>query len=662
MAVTAPPGSGTLPTWRTTTEQATADLAGYRQSVFTLSNPFMEGRGPGTRGNRLAAEYLEWHFQQIGLEPAFDAGAGGDGAEGGRTFMHEFAAGREVKTGDSRVGFAGGGGSIALEPGRDFTVLGNSGSTTAEGEIAFVGYSLPPADPDNPRSDGVGPADASYVEGDDLTGKIAVLLRFEPMNEQGRSRLTDSGAWSAAASIAPKIQAAIDRGAAGVIVVSPPGAADERAARMEMPATTANWTRPLSVPAVMMSREAADRVLRAADGAGRGLAEFRALADRAREEGDRSSRVAALGGGKVSMTTNVARVPRTTWNVGGVLPGRGELKDEWVIVGAHFDHVGYGHTGGSRSGEFGVIHPGADDNASGTAGVLLAAKILKREYAAAEAAGDARPRRSVMFLGFSAEEMGLIGSREFIKASPMSASAVYAMLNMDMIGRIREGKLTVEGVGTAEGFADLLQPMFTASGLEVETVALGDGRSDHASFYGASIPVLQFFSGFHDEYHTPRDTADLINFEDAMTVVRTVCDVTRVLAERAEPLKFTSVSTRSARRMVRDRDAAPASPEAADSPAPMTARVRLGIRPEYAEDGQGVKAGEVTDGTSAAEAGIVAGDILIKWNADVLADSGDLMNKLREHKPGDIVNITIRRDGEERVIPVTLKSRDQAAK
>lgn len=635
-----------------------AELATYRADITTLASPALEGRGPGLAGNRTAAEYFEHRFRSLGLKPAFPSGhrPGGDLEE--PSYYQQFNAGREVKVRSATLAFTPIG--PGLDPrverqsfalGQDFNVLGSTGSAKVEGPIAFVGYSLEASD----GPGGVGEADASYSDSDDLTGKVALILRFEPLNEQGKSRLTEKGDWSPASAISPKIMAAVKRHASGIILVSPPGAADSRVNKLETPESSGSWTRALDIPCVMITPQAADRLVKAADPQHRTLMDLRKLADAPRGANGGRSSVLTLDGAKVTLETRADRVDRVTWNLGAVMPGVGDLASEFVVIGGHYDHVGYGYTGGSRSDEYGRVHPGADDNASGASGVLLAAEVLGRRFA-----GSTAPRRSVLFLGFSAEEMGLIGSREFVKASPVEAGKITAMLNMDMIGRLRGNKLEVLGTGTAEGFADLLKPMFEASGLTIEPSPGGRGPSDHATFYNADVPVLHFFTGLHEEYHTPRDTVDLINTEGAVRVVDLVCDIAQTLATRRDRLVFTSTDRRG-----------PGSPS--DSgPSMRSMKVRFGIAPaNYAEGDEGVSVGEVFDGTAAAEAGIQPGDRLTRWNGEAILDVSNWMTYLSKHKPGDVVDVTVVRPknakdpkagSEEIVVRVTLKARNQAPK
>lgn len=600
----------------------------YDEHLRFLANPFLEGRGPGTTGNRIAADYVEFQFARLGLRPAFSPEHSTQGENAARTsgFKQEFTAGQRAHATASSLTTQG------RTEGFAHVALGFSGSASASGPLVFVGYGIQSGGPDKSYS--------TFAENDDLTGKVAVLLRFEPMNAEGkskwRSEKTD-GSWTSAAAIAPKLKAVLSRKPAGLIVVAPPGADDPRVNTMETTEGTARWTQPAEIPVVYLKPAEVDALL-ASVGSGQTL---RAL----REQADERGGVVELGQTPVNLSVQLDRSPRITWNVGAILPGSGALADQYVIVGAHYDHVGYGFTGGSRTDEYGIIHPGADDNASGTAGLLLAARMLREQLE--QNPGD---RRSVLFTAFSAEEMGLLGSAFMIKNLPIEAKNVTAMLNMDMIGRLRDNSIELAGTGTAEGFNQILEPHITASGLTVKKTPGGRGPSDHATFYGAGVPVLHFFTGLHDQYHTPRDTMDLIDPAGAAKIVALVTDVTKDLATRAEPLVFTST----------DRGTK------ASDPAQSTVggvKVRFGIAPaSYGEDEPGVPVGEVYPGTSAAEAGIKAGDRLLRWNGEAVESVEAWMPMLSKHKPGDIVDVTLKRGSEELTVRVTLKGRDSGAK
>ncbi len=322
-------------------------------------------------------------------------------------------------------------------------------------------------------------------------------------------------------------------------------------------------------------------------------------------------------------------------NVGGILPGRGELADEWIVIGAHYDHVGYGSFG-TLPANRGKLHPGADDNASGTAGVLILARQLADAYADEE---DDHHLRSILFLAFSAEESGLHGSRYFVNHSTIRPQAITAMVNLDMIGRLRSGRLSVSGIGTAEEFEALLRPHFEQSDLTVATSEGGLGPSDHLNFFEAGIPVLFMFTGIHPEYTSPRDLAYTVNPAGAVKILNLVSSIVLDLAARSERLTFVH------------------NTQGAVGPR-MGAKVRLGIMPNYGADVEsGVVVDVVFDGTSADEAGILPGDIILHWNGLEVTDGAKLMELFRAHQPGDVVTIILQRGEAQVELQVTLHAR-----
>jgi hypothetical protein len=617
---------------------AEKDVQTYRSHIEFLANPFMEGRGPGTRGNEIAAEYVETWFERFGLAPSitmqdFERSQHREG-EHQYSFRQEFKAGTGARNVVSRLG-VNLDTKLALDLATKYRVLGFSGSGSVAGPLVFVGYGIQKGGPDKSYN--------TFADTDDLTGKIAVLLRFEPMDGAGHSlwKTAMDSTWSPAAALPEKVRAAVDHHAAGLILVAPPGTDDPRLKKLPDTEDSARWMQPLDIPAIVMDAAEAEALVRWADPKAN-------LADLCRAA-DKQGGIVPLGEKPVELRTQIDRVPRTTWNIAATLPGRGQLASQYIIIGAHYDHVGYGYTGGSRSDEYGIVHPGADDNASGASGLLLAAEMMKRRY-------DAAPKdanlRSIMFVAFSAEEMGLIGSREFMKASPLEAKQIDAMLNMDMIGRLRDSKLEISGTGTAEGFANLLKPIFDSSGLVIQSSPGGRGPSDHATFYGAGIPVLHFYTGMHEQYHTPRDTVDLINCEGAVKVVTLVCTIADTLAQREQQLAFVSTDKKKGE----PEDGKPAISLG-------NVKVRFGIAPgNYADGEAGVLVGEVYPGTCAGEAGIQPGDRLIRWNGKEIGDVQSWMGFLSQHKPGDTVDVDVKRKGEEVRVRVTLKSRDQSPK
>ena len=616
-------------------ERLGEDVALYDMHVVTLSNPFFEGRGSTTIGNERAADYLAWHFEAMGLVPAFSETDHVDGVEvvtANATYSQPFAP-SEVRgrRGPRPVRVLGSEASMRLGEGKwgqlidglDYSVLGCSGSGEVEGELVFVGYSIAAG-----QNGYLG-----YPPGTSLKGKVAVALRYEPVDEAGASKWAESGSWSIHAPIEAKVSSAARRGAAAVIIVTPPGIPGEDAAELLEPGETADGE--FEIPVIMLSQERADFLLSKADPEGRSLLELRKLVDG-------SPAIIEMPGASVKISTDVDRTPDMTRNVGGLLRGKGSLADEIVVVGAHFDHVGYGRSG-DRTPE--NIHAGADDNASGTSAMLLAAARLSERYAGLPADAEAR---SILFLGFSAEEMGLLGSR-FYAEHPMAPIEDHVfMFNMDMVGRVRDGALHVGGQTTAEGLGEWAQPFLDSAGFDIQPLPRGVfGRSDQASFFRAGVPCMFFFSGFHDDYHKPGDVSVLINRVGAVRV-STMCQE-MVMAMATRPDRPVFVDDDGSGR--RDTQRPPAV-------RPQGARIRFGARPQYEYSGEGVFIEGVSEGTSAAEAGLQAGDVITHWSGTKVSSLEEYAAALGTGKPGDEVEITFVRDGETRTVKVTLKAPD----
>ncbi|MEM8835345.1 MAG: M28 family peptidase [Planctomycetota bacterium] len=601
------------------------DTASYHNHAFTLSNTYFEGRDPGMIGNQRAAEYLAEKFADIGLEPFVTTRGAPDArdplaaeAVNGRSYFHTFFVNDTVVARQESMRVAG----RTMKPGVEFAALGISESGSVTGEPVFVGYSI--ADGPNGYN--------SFGEDDDLTGKIAVMFRFEPMGPDGESLWGRGGAWSRRASFANKINAAVDRGAAGIVVVHPVMCADPRA--QSLPRTHEVSTGRAGVPIVVVSAQASDEFFSLIDGERRTALQLRRIADKL-GAGERGV-IPMSSGGSISISVELERPEVATWNVAGLLPGKGGLAREYVVVGAHFDHLGLGFYGSRSPDRAGTIHPGADDNASGTAGVIVAAEILTRRYDAMPANADAR---SVLFVGFSAEEMGLIGSREFVGLEEITSDSTYAMINLDMIGRLRDDNLEISGVGTAEDWTDVLTQANRSHGLNIDFDRGGVGPSDHANFYRDQIPAVHFFSGLHRDYHTDRDTPELLNIRGGAKISAYAADAVELLATRRAPFTFQTTQNPGQGGMA-------------------NVSVRLGVAPgNYGEEGQGVLIGDVFEGTSADKGGIKAGDVLVKWGDKDVTSVVSMMERLSEHEPGDKVTVIVERDGKRVPLNIELQGR-----
>ena len=305
-------------------------------------------------------------------------------------------------------------------------------------------------------------------------------------------------------------------------------------------------------------------------------------------------------------------------------------RDEWIVIGAHYDHLGDGGTRSSLAPGEKAIHNGADDNASGVSVVLAAARAM--------AAGP-RPARSVLFIAFTGEESGLLGSTHFV-ANPTVAGPITAMINLDMVGRLGQGPLIVYGVDTAEQWRTLVAPAASRAGIVITTRGEGYGPSDHTAFYMKNIPVLHLFTNTHADYHKPTDDADKIDAAGLEKVTKMVVEIASATAARPEQLTL--------------RRGAGKPPSATSAG---TGGTYLGSVPDFAAVERGVKLSGVTPGSPAEKAGVRAGDIVIGMGTLDVADLQGLTDALRAHKPGDTVALRLIRDGKPLTLEVTLGTR-----
>ncbi|MHC5023089.1 MAG: M28 family peptidase, partial [Planctomycetota bacterium] len=564
---------------------------------------------------------------RIGLEPAFPAEATEEVASTAWTrFDQPFTyAGRPRRTYDLS-GEALSFGGRSYEHGTEFVVLAASAGESVTAPLSFVGYGL------EEGQDGY----TSFDEDTDLTGRVALLLRYEPLDDEGRSRWSDRR-FSPYAGLTGKLEAVAARGAAGIILVNPPGAADG-ATGLETLQRSGRFAPELEIPVVQVTPETADALLELTDPEGRSLESMRHLAD-IRSVGTVNLADDALVTLSGQVDVQVDREEFRSANAGAVLRGRGGVADEWIVIGGHYDHLGYGRSG-SMPGGRGQLHPGADDNASGTAGVLILAERLKAFYD--DAAPDA-DLRSILFIGFGAEEVGLNGSAHYVNHPTVPVEQITLMINMDMIGRLRNDELMVGGSGTAVELNSMLETYGRASGLTLALSPGGRGPSDHTNFYGKGIPVLFLFTGLHNEYHRPGDHGYTVNPAGAMKILDLAELITEDVATRPRPLTFQSS------------EGLPAG----GGPSRTGARVRLGIMPSYsAELETGVLVDGVTEDAPAAAAGVQGGDILLTWNGEELTGGRRLAELLRAGSPGDVVKLGVLRAGEKIQIEVTLQARE----
>lgn len=553
-----------------------------RYHVSFLASDSLQGRASGSPGNDEAARYLAEELQSYGLVPFGDSGS----------FFEKFEIIAGVKAGpDNHVVFN----ADTFRLDHDFRPLSISASAHARGPAVFAGYGI--TAPDLKHDD---------YAGIDASGRMVVILNGSPDGDNPHS------AFSSYSALRRKIGLAAEKKAAAVIVIGRTAAEDEL---VEMKYDQAGGHYP--IPAISARRALVLRLL--------GIDE--AELDRWRERADRHETVGgAVSLDSITIVTEVMYDRRHTRNVAGLLKGRDDA-DEYVIVGAHFDHLGWGQNGSLHRGEP-AIHNGADDNASGTATMLELAQYFSHHPT----------RRNLIFVGFSAEEMGLLGSRHFVEHPPVELTKMITMFNFDMVGRLRDSALIVYGMGTSPRFRDIVTACNDSIGLKLTLKDDGHGPSDYAEFYKKDIPVMAFFTNLHEDYHRPSDDADKINYDGQRNIARLAIYAIQHIANDTIRPVFTKVQNASSQ--------------------PMRGfKVSLSIVPNYAYDGEGMKVDDVNPGGPGEKAGMQKGDVIVRFGGKPVRNIYDYTYALGEFNPGDKVDIVVRRGPEELTLRVDLTKR-----
>jgi len=582
------------------------DVEALKKHVGYLASDELEGRRPGTAGADKAADYLAEEFHRLKLGCAPDRGEADfkcrhDGKRrSGYLKEFPFIAGVELAKNNS-MSFTRDGKNNAVAIGAEWTPIGfSSNGAVAQAGIVFAGHGITAADL---RHDDYANLDAK--------GKVAVAFAGSPDGDNPH------GQFGRYADARLKAIAAKDRGAVALVVI----AADEkfgndRLSKLSYDQTTGE----AGVPVAVVSRQTAAKWFGMADAAQLGAMEK--AKDKWAENAQKLRDVT------VGLSVEITRRAVPAYNVVGVIEGNDpKLKREYIVIGAHYDHLGHGGES-SLAPNSSDIHHGADDNASGTAGLLELARIFSAQRG--------QLRRSVIFIAFNAEESGLIGSKAYVNnpAAPLADTVV--MINLDMIGRVKENKLTVGGVGTSPEFRNLAGSL--NNGFTLQLSEDGFGPSDHSSFYAKQIPVLFFFSGTHEDYHKPSDTADKINYEGQAKIVGFVAEIARAI----------------------DRgDARPAYAVARSQSSGRSTgfRVYLGTVPSYAESNDGMLLDAVRDDSPASKAGLKAGDKIVKLAGRDIKNVYDYTYALGEMKPDQEYEVEVARGGERLKMKLTPLAR-----
>jgi hypothetical protein len=573
-----------------------SDPARYLKDVQVLAAPNMEGRGPGTKGLERASHYIERRYQSLGLQPA--------GTEG---YVQPFTVttGAKLKA-DNDLVVVSDSTRQPLKINQDFEPISFSESGSVSSAIVFVGYGI--------TADEFHYDDYATV---DVKDKIVLVLRYEP--ETFAAKTGHQGLTQHSQIIAKAINAR-NHGAKAMILVS--GKLGEGEEDLLMRFGGISGPENAGILLAQVKNGVADTWLKAS---GKSLADLQ-------QQINSSGKPASLSlpqSMQLALRIDIEATHAQVNNVLAYLPGK---TSEYIVIGAHYDHLGRGDSNSMAPSQIGQIHPGADDNASGTAGVLELARL----FAPLKGQLD----RGILFMSFSGEELGLLGSAHWVQNPTLPLDKCVAMINMDMIGRIRDNKVYVGGVGTGSTFQLILDQAQKKSDFKLEYSAGGYAASDHTSFVAKKIPVLFFFSGLHSDYHKPSDTDDKINAPSAAQLLDLVGEVALQLASAPQPPQFINVV-----------EAKPAG-GGGGGYGPY-----FGSVPDFGEVKDGVRFSDVRPGSPAAKAGLKAGDILVQFGSMPIHNLYDFTDALRRSKVGQVVEVKVLRDGQPLTVSVKLEQR-----
>ena len=630
-------------------------------AVKFLASDELEGRGVGTNGLDRAAEFIAEQFAAIGLKTAnFNGGP-----------FQKFSMVVSTELGQpTRVALVHPATAEKADPethelklAADFNPLAIGGSGKFDLPLVFAGY-------------GITAKDENYDDyaGIDVEGKAVLLLRHEPQQNNPHSAFNGTD-HSPHAYFTRKVSNAYQHGAAAVVFCN-----DEFDLKKNIERRTKRWQAAIDeltasqakfkeisqptheqieqqrqqvdklvkeissqseklrgefdpllpfvgagpgddahkIPVVFCQRAAIDPMVKAA--LGKSLSELETQID-----AEPSPHSAELAGWRLQGEVTVIRREAEVKNVVAVLEGEGPHADETIVVGAHYDHLGLGGEG-SLAGGAKEIHNGADDNASGTAALVEVARRLA-------ARAEKLPRR-VVFLAFTGEERGLVGSARYCREPLVPLDKTIAMLNMDMVGRLADDKLVIQGVDTATEFGPLIDDLAGRYGFKVTKQPGGFGPSDHSSFYPHKVPVMHFFTGTHNDYHRPSDDYDKINLPGMRRVAEMVTDAVVALAEHDERPHY---------------QAAKAKPQGRGGDRPY-----FGSIPDFASDEPGYHLGGVSPDSPADKGGLKAGDAIVKLGEYKIGNLEDFDGALRKYKAGDKVPVVVKRNGEDVTLQVVL--------
>lgn len=579
-----------------------AIAAKARTRVTTLASDKFDGRLTGSPGEKLASDYLVAELKTMGARPL----------PGHADFLSPFTFTAGSKDGGSTVSVTGAGGAQPFAAPANVLALSFSDTAEASGEVVFAGYGLVVPDSQNFGYD-------SYA-GLDVKDKIVVVLRYFPEDADQQTRAI----LARYADLRYKAQAARQRGAKAMIVVTGPTSPN---AGNTVPMTFDTAIAGSGIVAASVTKAVADALFASSP---------KPLGDIQKEMDSGNPHVTgfALPGVKVTLETDVVREQQTGHNILAYLPASGPttgVDKPWVAVGAHYDHLGRGTTGGSLAGkdDAGKVHHGADDNASGTATVLAIADALSQ-----------KPRkRNVLITLWSGEELGVLGSAAFVAKPAVPLDQLAAYINFDMVGRVADNKLTVQATGTSATWPKLLEQANVMAGFDLVSQADPYQPTDVSSFNTAGVACLTFFTGAHADYHKPSDTADKINYDDMARVAELGTTIVTRLMDTPDAPLFTKVE------------------QSTEQGGRAGLRLFTGTIPDYASDVKGLLLGGVIGGGPAEQAGLAKGDVIVEIAGQSITNIYDYTYALELLKIGQPAKVIYLRNGEKKETTLTPAAR-----
>jgi hypothetical protein len=562
-----------------------------KKHVTYLASDALEGRKTGTEGDKKAAKYIRNEFKKNGLTLL---------GEKGYQYFDIITGIEATKNNHLMIGNSHG---KFME---DFIPVPISGNGTLEAEVVFVGFGL------EIEEDSLKWNDYKNV---DVKGKWVLILQGDPEIEKSDSKFIPYS------SDRSKVRTALKHGASGVLFVSGEKF-DPKDKLTELKFGRGNAQ--VEIPVIHIKGKIANQILQTE----KTINEFEKEISLEKKEIAFSTKT------NIKATVEIIYTTKKTHNIIAMIPGKNKnLAQEFIVIGSHYDHLGFGgKNSGSRTPDTVAVHNGADDNASGIASLFEIAERFKDE--------KKKPERSIIFIAFGAEEMGLLGSAYYTRNPLKELAKTYAMINLDMLGRLNksEPEVTISGTGTAKEFNQILDDYKDKYGFKTTYSPDGYGSSDHSSFYASNIPVLFFTTGAHQEYHTPLDDSDRINYSGQVNVTNLVYDVLTEFDGRIEPLTFESTGNFSNER-----------------PSSRNLKVTLGIIPGFGDtSNKGMRVDGTRKGGPAELGKMKKGDFITAINGQKISNIYDYMDVLGKLELGTLITVDIMRDGKMEVLMIQL--------